>query len=109
MLPHYRDVDEPFEFRHMHACPCGTSYTCYLMACRERLAEPCFPCQLRAEFELRRRARAAVPKAGGEMTREEIMEQPPSLLEMFEERWTPWYVRLWRRLRRKRLGEGSDR
>jgi len=63
MIPYYRDGDDPFEFRHMHACPCGTTYTCYLMACRERPAEPCLPCQLREESVLRRRARAAIAKA----------------------------------------------
>ena len=64
MIPYYRDGDEPFEFRHVHACQqCGTAHTCYLMACRERPAEPCWPCKLREESVLRGRARAAIASA----------------------------------------------
>jgi hypothetical protein len=53
-----------FEFHHEHECPgCGKVHQCVLMACRERPAEPCLPCQLRMESVLRRRARAAIAKA----------------------------------------------
>ena len=53
-----------FQFQHEHQCPDrGKVYQCVLMACRERPAEPCVPCQLRVESVLRRRARAAIAKA----------------------------------------------